>query len=588
MALSKLTEIRQQTDALAQNRLLYECLSDDDERARLYAQLRAADWPPLRFKSVMRPGGDAPWPSETVYLLSARADIEEALQLASVQPYAELDSGGRFMLGLDDPTTHAPQRAAALNALAFDKATITRCVGEAIQRAMVLPQKNDRFDLVADVAQQAAVRLIAIVFGFPARAHVYLERAMLATYTRLTFNIIGRHFVPEDGQPSSESTAARELRDKLDEFAWKAARGENVKEWWDDGLINPNDQPTDHAGARLGAHYGADNPLCNVVVLGLMAGTVGNVTSAIANTVDTFFRRQLPDGRPMIDAATQAARRNDEAALAALATLVEQALAESPPAPFLARQANAAYVQARRLRGAPVDIPQGAHLLLAMGAQTPVDKDLMFGGDLKNPGFMHSCVGRHLAWPLIHETVRQLMQLPGLARVLDPEQGQPMPLIKRWGAICTSFPLRFQRDRRLNQQPLFVVLPIKAPVAVNAAKLEALTRAGAPVVERALRDARNVHFAWFGLIEGGTHLAMYTVYDGSFEAYVEHFALKVPLFDAQFEYLDDAPPTPIQQHPKEFVDTINKYNRTPVGGYFYSAYPLVGVTDIFNAALVKP
>jgi len=582
--MTKLDDIRQQTDEAAKNRLLYESLASDDLRAPLYAQLRSEGFPPLPFKSVMRPGGNAPWPSETVYLLSARADIEEALQLASVQPYAELDSGGRFMLGLDDPAAHAPQRAGAVQALKFDDAVVQRCVKEAIERAMVLPQKNDEFDLVNDVAQQAAVRLIAIVFGFPARAHVFLERAMLATYTRLTFNIIGRHFVPEDGLPSSESTAARELRDKLDEFAAKAAEGQNIKEWWDDGLISPNDQPAQHASAKLGAHFGADDPLCNVVVLGLMAGTVGNVTSAIANTLEAFFRQRLPDGRPMIDAATYAARHHDEAALK---TLVEQVLQDNPPAPFLARQANPAYVQARAQRGA-TPIPQGAHLLLALGADTPVDTELMFGGSVKDKSFMHSCVGRHLAWPLIHETVRQLLQLPGLARVLDPDKGRPMPLTKRWGAICTSFPLRFQRDRRLNQQPLFVVLPIKAPVAVNAAKLEALTRAGAPVVERALRDARNVHFAWFGLIEGGTHLAMYTVYDGSFEAYVEHFALKVPLFDAQFEYLDDAPPTPIQQHPKEFVDTIHKYNRTPVGGYFYSAYPLVGVTDIFNAALVEP
>jgi hypothetical protein len=107
-------------------------------------------------------------------------------------------------------------------------------------------------------------------------------------------------------------------------------------------------------------------------------------------------------------------------------------------------------------------------------------------------------------------------------------------------------------------------------------------------VERALMDARNVHFAWFGLVENETHLAMYTVYDGDFDAYVEHFALKVPLFDEQFRYLDGAPPTPIRLHPKEFVDMIRKYNREPLGGYFYSAYPQAGVAGILQDRLDRP
>jgi hypothetical protein len=78
----------------------------------------------------------------------------------------------------------------------------------------------------------------------------------------------------------------------------------------------------------------------------------------------------------------------------------------------------------------------------------------LFGGAAGDPAFPHNCVGRHLAMPLIHETLLRVLALPGLARDIDPATFRPRPLVKRWGAICESFPLRWQRDRRMNQQPL--------------------------------------------------------------------------------------------------------------------------------------
>ena len=217
---------------------------------------------------------------------------------------------------------------------------------------------------------------------------------------------------------------------------------------------------------------------------------------------------------------------------------------------------------------------------------------------------MHQCVGQHLAWPLIYEVVRQVLLLPGLAQKIqsdipDPdddepsepnekiesENGEPAQLKKIWGAMARPYKLRYQRDRRLNQQPLFVVLPIKEPVQENARKLEALTQAGAHIVEQSLAESGIVHFAWFALIEfeNRTCLALSTVYDGDFDAYVEHFASKVPLFDKQFEFLDVKQPTPITQHPKEFVEIIRKYNRAPLAKYFFSAYPLVSVAEVKNS-----
>src|SRR4051795_2667137 len=100
---SRLASIRTQTAPLLQNRKLFETLRNDHKRAVLYRELKAEGFPPLMFKSVLRSGGDtANWPSQDVYLLSGRQQIEAALRSGSVAPYAALDSGGRFMLGQDE------------------------------------------------------------------------------------------------------------------------------------------------------------------------------------------------------------------------------------------------------------------------------------------------------------------------------------------------------------------------------------------------------------------------------------------------------------------------------------------------------
>jgi cytochrome P450 len=572
---SRLQRIVNQRNPLAQNRLLFRSLQHDARRTALYRELAAAGFPALRFKSVLRAGGRACWPSEDVYLLSARQDIERALQDGSVKPYSELDSGGRFMLGVDDPQRHDPQREAAKNALDFKPADIERCVQEALARTMVLAERLGEFDLVKDVAEQAALRLMSILFGMPAKSYYALEQGMRATYLRLTFQIIGRHFVENDGLPPPDSRQAADLKEKVEQVALDAARKKGFPEFWDDRVEVAN------ASLKLAGSCGSDAELTKIVILGLIAGTAGNVASAVANTIDYFFREEC-QGELLIDRAVRATRPHRPPA--ELNALVDLALAFRPPAPFLTRVTRSPM----KLTGIDTELAAGTTLLLALGADVPCDWSLVFGGDLSASPYMHSCIGRHLALPLVRETVRKVLRLPGLARVIDPDTGRPKPLVKQWGAACLSFPLRYARARRMNQQPLFLCLKIKEPVAQNAAILKELTRVGAPVVERALAEANNVHFAWFGLIEGDTRLFMYTVYDGDFDAYVEHFAMKVPLFNEQFRFLEGAPPTPVREYPREFVEFLRKNNHAPLGGYFYSAYPGAGVADIQNAGLGQP
>ena len=583
MTSPKLSALRRQTNPVHQNRMFFDWLCDDAERRALYAELRDAEFPTLRLKSLLRSGGTAPWPSADLYFVSEGSQVAAALQQESVDPYAHLDSAGRFMLGIDDPDTHRLQRDAAIAALRFSADEIAGCASLAVERALVLAKKKWAFDAVEQVAEEAALRFVALLFGLPPETHVELQLAMRAAYTRLTFQIVGRHFVAESGLPPDTSEKALELRRTLEGHVAAAARGEPAEP----ALADPR-MPRHPVVARLAKTLGAQAADTTFVALGLMAGTVGNVKAAVGIALAHYFDSGADRDRRFQLRASTAVAGTDVAIADApdlLGELIDAALDANPPAPFLARTARSGSLRVGAGAGS-IAIPNGAHLLLAIGADA--SHALRFGGAWHETAFVHRCIGQRLAEPLIRATVRGILWLPGLARELDPATAKPKPLTKRWGVDCQKLPLVFQRDRLLNQRSLHVVLPIKAPVAENAAKLKLLTEAGAHIVENALRESGNVHFAWFNLVDNNTHLAMSTVYDGDFDAYVEHFALKVPLFDQQFKYLDVEQETPIRLHPKQFVANIRKYNQEPLGDYFFSAYAAADTMAIRHAGLAEP
>ena len=45
------------------------------------------------------------------------------------------------------------------------------------------------------------------------------------------------------------------------------------------------------------------------------------------------------------------------------------------------------------------------------------------------------------------------------------------------------------------------------------------------------------------------------------------------MFDALFAFIEDAPPSPVDKFPDEFVALIQRYNRTPTMGYFFMPIP---------------
>ena len=185
--------------------------------------------------------------------------------------------------------------------------------------------------------------------------------------------------------------------------------------------------------------------------------------------------------------------------------------------------------------------------------------------------------------------MRNILRLPGLTRAIDPRTGLALRLEKTWGFRCDKLALEYAQDIAMVQSPLAIFMPVRPPVAVNAELLKTIIAVGAPRIELKLAESRQVHFAWFLLLDNDSQLALFTTFDGDFDTYLKHFALEVgTLFDKLFECLADPPPMPVAQYPDEFVAKVRQYHRTPVGSYFFSAYPQARVSDIASALARVP
>ena len=74
-------------------------------------------------------------------------------------------------------------------------------------------------------------------------------------------------------------------------------------------------------------------------------------------------------------------------------------------------------------------------------------------------------------------------------------------------------------------------------------------------------------------------IGFFTVFDGSFDKYIQDFADKTSLaFNLIFPHIIDGPPTPVQKNVQAFLQWAMDNNYPAIG--FYSAYPGLSVLDI--------
>ena len=652
--LDMFARLRRRSESAANRRLL-EWLSNDALRDRLYAHLGAAH-APLAFQSSADTREWAYDPADphyrqTVYLVADPAQVTEALQKStdfSNSPFHAL-GGGNFMLGLDpappgQPDPHADQRAFAQAQLQLPEEQLLGLVTVAFQAGAVLALKQRKFDLAA-LASEVAVRYMGNMFGYSQGDQALLDLTMQKAYRGLCYQVMGRHFVSEPGiLPEANANMGALLRRTAELIGLYQAEAENqylaahVCERCGrlghlDGIgcaqadetrllarelqelrkfTMPGTQKTTPLenfnpllrviAKRSGAAF--SNTEAAVLVVGMIAGAIGNIQASICIAVRHFF--QLADGQQLADVIKRAQKARQLSRGAAVdtdfAACVAEALRRNPPVAFLPRKTRVDVT----LGGER--IPKGSVLLLGIGgaARRPGDDGayavppeteakaaaaagcpfhqappVVFGGGERDPAYPHACIGQHLAMPLIEYVVRQVMVLPGLAEACDPRTGTASGLRKLWGYGCESYPMEFRREEILVQSPLSVIMKIKSPTADHAEKLKLVIKYGAPSIEKKLKDARHVHFASFQFLENDTKLALFTVFDRDFDSYIAHFALEIgSLFDKIFEHIEGAPPLPVDEFPREFVDTIRRYNQAPAGGYFFSAYPTADAAQI--------
>lgn len=619
-------DIYESADDACKNRLLLDWLSDDQHRTKLYDLINQRRDGALEFPSrdasprecdcegLKQPRTPAVSGHRKVRLVTARQTIEQVLvnsdRSYSNRVYAEL-GGGSFMLALDPHITaaHGEQRNAFLDCFPHTRQMLFELSHKACQAATTTSLRAPEFDM-ATFAEQAALRYCQKLLGYALADYLLLEASLRDAYAGLVYQVFGRHFASDPTAiPKAKQAMAVLLKRTAELIDAYANHDLDALKGCKDRAVPAGFEPVlKKLGERPGAMNGEQRA---IVALGAAVGTVGNVQAAACIAMKALFasKEQAPaTGNRLRDdsSAWGRARRLARSEYIAGPTenlndwmeILAPFLRDNPPIPFLPRllvDQNGVALQ-----------EEPNELVLALGGatanQAPYDP-LVWGlppGDKLWPAPVcpvgatdrrspHWCAGMSLAWPLLVEIVRHAMALPGLAERLDPEDASVIGLKKRWGFACESYPLVHRRDENVAQSSLNVAMRLKAPVRDNADRVRGIIRAGAPRIEEALRESHHVHFAWFELTESDSVLVLHTVYDGPFDAYIQHFALKVgDMFDKLFECIEDPPPMPVDKFPSDFVAHIQRYNRQPAMGYFFSAYPRSDVARIMRDELARP
>ena len=130
-----------------------------------------------------------------------------------------------------------------------------------------------------------------------------------------------------------------------------------------------------------------------------------------------------------------------------------------------------------------------------------------------------------------------------------------------------------------NTQQSAWTIYVQVKSALKAFILEHLVIKAVAAKSKDMSDAiGTLHFDYVLPFEN-RYLGFFTIYDGSFEKYIQDFAERTgPFFDQVFEYVNDAPPAPVAKNAQTFLQWAGENNHPSIG--FYSAYPGLGVQDI--------
>ena len=128
-----------------------------------------------------------------------------------------------------------------------------------------------------------------------------------------------------------------------------------------------------------------------------------------------------------------------------------------------------------------------------------------------------------------------------------------------------------------SQSPLLTYMTFKSRAQGFLLKLLGPTLIGEKG-HKALHAVGTVHVSHFVPFENN-QLGFFTIFDGSFEKYIQDFAEKTSFtFNTLFPNINGGPPTPVEKNAQAFLQWATENNYPPIG--FYSAYPGISVLDI--------
>lgn len=127
------------------------------------------------------------------------------------------------------------------------------------------------------------------------------------------------------------------------------------------------------------------------------------------------------------------------------------------------------------------------------------------------------------------------------------------------------------------QHPLNLVVPIKSWLQLK--ELQAVVHLKVREMVKSSDTIGTLHFARFFDFRDHNQLALFTVYDGSFEDYSHDFLKFIgPVFELLNKHVVDPAPDPITKYPEEWIKWATEHDLQGIG--FYSAYPNLSVQDI--------
>ncbi len=128
-----------------------------------------------------------------------------------------------------------------------------------------------------------------------------------------------------------------------------------------------------------------------------------------------------------------------------------------------------------------------------------------------------------------------------------------------------------------SQAPLLTYMSFKSRVQGFGLKLLGPALIGEKGHE-ALSAVGTVHVSHFVPFENN-QLGFFTIFDGSFETYIQDFADKTSFtFNTLFPNIVGGSPTPVEKNAQAFYQWALRENYPPIG--FYCAYPGLSVLDI--------